>query len=1571
MILQLSESRAGDGVHDVSVRLSGGGHRSASGFRVRLDTSADDRERVRWYFEDFLRFPDDPAPRIAHSAEEQLREWGIQLGRKLAGALFLRCAEHGLEDLWDAVVVGVADVRVEIESDVPGAGLPWELLRDPRTGLPIAAHAASFVRGRQAASPSEYAGAFQPSEPPGAALARRSAGPPRVLLVVSRPDGVGDVPFLGVAGQLLRAATPRDVRIDVLRPPGFARLGEVLGRAAELGQPYDVVHFDGHGTFGDTGGCLAFERPDGNDRRTDAFDDGDPWHWVRGDDLAALLRYRGVHLLVMNACRSAYSEGDLGSLAQEVADAGVPGVVAMRYNVSVEAAARFADGFYGALFAGSTVGAAAGVARRRMLKEPERSAGADRFTLQDWCVPWVHEERPLTFGSGDASAAVAQAPRRSPCAWAPSPDAGDDGALVGRDATILELDRYYDRGRVALLSSLAGSGKTLVARTFASWYGRTGGLSDARRGDGPVLFTSFTDLDGPDALFDAFDQAFPVKPGLPTAPAGRRAAREARERHVVEMCADRPLLWVWDAVDAVAGLRAGDARPWSAPDTEALRRLLVQLAGTRARILLTSRRPETHLLRDVPALRLPLGRMAVDDQAALLVAAAARAGLGISALADWLPVLGFADGNPRVIMDLVAEAAARDLTDGQDIRALVAGLQPADGDGEGHASASVLLGDCASLEAALTQGTSRGVVAPRHRPLLAALALFRDTAQSTLLAAMTRRLELHRAPTGATGATGPTVPAEAPERAGTAEAECRAFLEVCADLGLVEGPGQGSHRMHPALPTVLSGLCHEVFGPRGSPSALRAMRAYAESVTWMVNYYADELQDGRTDILGNFLFVEANLRRARDLALAHDWGQEYDGCTRALAHLHRYLGHRERWLRIADELTEATTDPGTGRPRPGRERGWSAALEFRVRLARDERDWTTAETLQHTIVRHARAVSADARAKSQHNRTTAERQSIASLAGALGTMGQIRRELGEADCLDWFEEALALQLETDDRQGQFSTHYNIAETYRKVAAVHDLDLAEDHFLRCLDLAGPRDRLARIQAHGELGYVAWVRHLEAVRAEVPLEERQPFLFEALRHYHAALADLPAGASRNAAVFHNQLGLLYEDLGDQEATREHLQEAVRLFRRAEEPEGAGRALANLAFGLLRRGRAAEARPYLVEALRHLESFAGRLDLVDDVRDALAVVDAARPDPLTAAQKAVTMRMRQAADDLTALPALATSLSNLGIVLSAHGRHKEGLEATGEAVRLLEQLTATDPAAHEAALASALHNLGNRYSHLGQSGQALKATRRAAEIRMRLADRDPAAHGQDLASTLRNLADDSWAEGRPAEALIASGLQVQAWRTLAGAEPATHDVPLARALDRRAHHLDGVGRYEEARRCLTESASLWRARTEQLPPSHDSELAGTLLNLSGVLLVLDRPEESLAAARESVAVLRHLADDGSAATTVQLAKALGTLGNSLHATGEWDKAVRTHEESVALWRGLVGQRVDEALAGLALTLGNLGVALKGACRPWAARTALEESVELLRPLVARDDGLRVNLAAALTNLAGLGDG
>ncbi len=61
-----------------------------------------------------------------------------------------------------------------------------------------------------------------------------------------------------------------------------------------------------------------------------------------------------------------------GSLAAEVADAGVPGVVAMRYNVYVVTAAQYTADLYAHLLAGKSLGQAATAARRALAANPDR-----------------------------------------------------------------------------------------------------------------------------------------------------------------------------------------------------------------------------------------------------------------------------------------------------------------------------------------------------------------------------------------------------------------------------------------------------------------------------------------------------------------------------------------------------------------------------------------------------------------------------------------------------------------------------------------------------------------------------------------------------------------------------------------------------------------------------------------------------------------------------------------------------------------------------------------------------------------------------------------------------------------------------------------------------------------------------------------------------------------------------------------------------------------------------------------------------------------------------------------------
>jgi CHAT domain-containing protein len=151
-------------------------------------------------------------------------------------------------------------------------------------------------------------------------------------------------------------------QLDVLRPPTYEQLAKTLLLAKEVGRPYHIVHFDGHGVYADpknlegagkilssltlkgkaTGACgyLVFEDPDSATHS----------EFVDGFRVGAILRDTGVPILILNACQSAFAEAReepdeappgatrneieaYGSLAQAVMEAGAAGVVAMRYSV--------------------------------------------------------------------------------------------------------------------------------------------------------------------------------------------------------------------------------------------------------------------------------------------------------------------------------------------------------------------------------------------------------------------------------------------------------------------------------------------------------------------------------------------------------------------------------------------------------------------------------------------------------------------------------------------------------------------------------------------------------------------------------------------------------------------------------------------------------------------------------------------------------------------------------------------------------------------------------------------------------------------------------------------------------------------------------------------------------------------------------------------------------------------------------------------------------------------------------------------------------------------------------------
>jgi hypothetical protein len=68
-------------------------------------------------------------------------------------------------------------------------------------------------------------------------------------MVIFRPQGTGDVGYRMIARPLLKRLEAVRGQVDLVgfRPPTLDALTETLAQAEAAGEPFQVVHFDGHG----------------------------------------------------------------------------------------------------------------------------------------------------------------------------------------------------------------------------------------------------------------------------------------------------------------------------------------------------------------------------------------------------------------------------------------------------------------------------------------------------------------------------------------------------------------------------------------------------------------------------------------------------------------------------------------------------------------------------------------------------------------------------------------------------------------------------------------------------------------------------------------------------------------------------------------------------------------------------------------------------------------------------------------------------------------------------------------------------------------------------------------------------------------------------------------------------------------------------------------------------------------------------------------------------------------------------------------------------------------------------
>lgn len=242
--------------------------------------------------------------------------------------------------------------------------LHWEKLLDPQHGTPLLTSGNIFV--------SRYLSSLDWSP-----VRLRRRGDLRALVVVANPD-LSAYPQLfpvDVVGELERTASSlggiamtvlASEGIPALAPAGVASLDNVV---RHLREGYDILYLVCHGTLGEGGPVLWLE------------DDAGQVELATGNELVTRLRELSTlpRLVVLASCQSAGQRdeahpgvgGALSALGPRLAEAGVPAVLAMQGNISMDTIAEFMPLFFQELQADGQVDRAVAVARGAVSTRPD------------------------------------------------------------------------------------------------------------------------------------------------------------------------------------------------------------------------------------------------------------------------------------------------------------------------------------------------------------------------------------------------------------------------------------------------------------------------------------------------------------------------------------------------------------------------------------------------------------------------------------------------------------------------------------------------------------------------------------------------------------------------------------------------------------------------------------------------------------------------------------------------------------------------------------------------------------------------------------------------------------------------------------------------------------------------------------------------------------------------------------------------------------------------------------------------------------------------------------------------
>jgi tetratricopeptide (TPR) repeat protein len=451
---------------------AGGPEVRSERFRFTAPLGPIEVKELSWYLERYSQWPSDIFQERARRVEQMLPLWGRCLydafapsARQLLSVLKNSTGrlDRRLTVLVDQDLLAHADAEERLVAREAAAlllSLPWELLHDEAGYVFGGAHGVGIRRQLPNRMRKE------PLSTP--ALIR-------VLLLSPRPEDeqAGYLDHRTSARPLVEALEElselRLAELKLLTPPTFEALQRELREAEARGQPYHVVHFDGHGVYDAQHGlgALCFE----DERDTERIERRGS-RLIDAEELGRALLSHRVPLVFLEACQTAAAERDpTASVAGKLLQSGVASVIAMSHAVLVETARRFVEAFYRSLVEGKRIGQATLAGQRTLQENPFRDKvfGKD-LSLQDWFVPVLYQqEQDFPIVLQPLSAPVrALVPRSRQLSLGALPVEPGHG-FGGRSRELLAVERLLQQKRYAVLRGAGGEGKTTLAAELARW----------------------------------------------------------------------------------------------------------------------------------------------------------------------------------------------------------------------------------------------------------------------------------------------------------------------------------------------------------------------------------------------------------------------------------------------------------------------------------------------------------------------------------------------------------------------------------------------------------------------------------------------------------------------------------------------------------------------------------------------------------------------------------------------------------------------------------------------------------------------------------------------------------------------------------------------------------------------------------------------------------------------------------------------------------------------------------------------------------------------------------------------